>query len=124
MARKVPGGLWMALLFAPWIVYWVLCGLGHASGVLVGLALSAAIYAISPDKKSIMALTTLCYFAVASALTFGAASPLFVEQSGILGYGVLCAMCFASLALRRPYTYEVSKRDYPEVYWSLSLIHI
>jgi len=60
MAEKVPGGLWMALLFVPWIVYWVLCGLGHASGMLVGLALSAAIYAISPDKKSIMALTTLC----------------------------------------------------------------
>ena len=118
MARKVPGGLWMALLFAPWIAYWVLCGLGHAPGVLIGLALSAAIYAISPDKKSIMASTTLCYFAVASAWTFGAKSPLFVEQSGLIGYGVLCAMCFASLALRRPYTYEVSKRDYPEVYWS------
>jgi len=44
MAKKVPGGLWMALLFAPWTVYWVLCGLGRASGVLIGLILPPETY--------------------------------------------------------------------------------
>jgi len=116
--RRCPGGLWITLLFAPWIAYWVLCGYGHVVGVLVGLVLSVVIYVASADRRSVMASTTLCYFALASALTFGVKSPLFVERSGLLGYSVLCAMCFASLALKRPYTYEVSKRDYPEVYWS------
>ena len=116
--RRLPGGLWMALLFAPWIAYWAACGLGYDAGILAALALSAAVYALSPDRKSVMALTSLGYFIAAATWTFGAGSSLFVEQSGLLGYAVLCAMCFLSLALRSPYTYEVSKRDYPEVYWS------
>ncbi len=117
-SRRVSGGIWITVLFAPWIAYWVLCGLGSPTGVLVGLALSVAVYALGPDKRSIMSLTTLVYFAIAFIWTFIFSSHLFAEYSGLLGYGALCIMALASLALKNPYTYEVSKRDYPEVYWS------
>jgi len=116
-ARDIPGGLWIALLFSPWIAYWIICGFGYSLGVLVGLFISIIIYVVSPDKRSIMGLTTLIYFVVGVIFTFALRLPLFVTHNGPLGYGALCIMSLASLAFKNPYTYEVAKRDYPEAYW-------
>ncbi len=111
------GWLWILLLFAPWISYWVLCGFGMPIGVLAGLALSAALYAANPDKRSLMCLTALTFFCAASAATYVLGSTVFVEMSGFFGYAALFLMAIASIVVGKPYTYEVSKRDYPEVYW-------
>jgi len=42
---------------------------------------------------------------------------VFVEYSGFLGYLALFIMSSLSIAVRRPYTLQVSKRDYPPSYW-------
>ncbi|RJS86530.1 all-trans-retinol 13,14-reductase, partial [Candidatus Bathyarchaeota archaeon] len=115
---RVPGGVWITLLFTPWIIYWILCSFDVDIGILLALLLSTIIYTISTDKKSIMTLTTLIYFILASILRFIFRSRFLVEFSGPVGYGVLFIMCILSLIFKRPYTYEVSKRDYPEIYWS------
>ena len=116
---RASGWLWAALLFAPWIAYWVLCGLGYRAGVLAGLALAALVYAASRRMGgSMMASATIVYFMAAASLTFILGLRWLIDYSGTLGYGFLCAMCTLSLAIKNPFTYEVSKRDYPEVYWS------
>jgi hypothetical protein len=42
---------------------------------------------------------------------------VFIERSGFLGYLTLFTMAALSLAIKQPFTFQVSKRDYPEVYW-------
>lgn len=64
-----------------------------------------------------MYLASFVYFGLASVATFILSSPLFVEKSGFLGYLALFLMAITSLMVRKPYTLQVSKRDYPEVYW-------
>ena len=42
---------------------------------------------------------------------------VFVKSSGFLGYLVLSFMALSSLAIKQPFTLQVAKRDYPEIYW-------
>ena len=42
----------------------------------------------------------------------------FVDSSGFRGYSVLFFMAMISLVIKRPYTPQVSKKDYPEAYWN------
>lgn len=96
---RVPGGVWITLLFTPWIIYWVSCSLDVDIGILFALLISTIIYIISTDKKSIMILTTLIYITLASILRFILRSQFLVEFSGPVGYGVLFIMCILSLVL-------------------------
>ncbi len=118
LTNRVPGGIWITLLFIPWIIYWILCSFDVDIGILFSLLLSTIIYVVSTDKKSLMILTTLIYFIFASIWTFVFRSRFLIEFSGPVGYGVLFIMCIISIMIKRPYTYEVSRRDYPEIYWS------
>ncbi|GBE54495.1 hypothetical protein BMS3Bbin15_00649 [archaeon BMS3Bbin15] len=38
--RKMPGMLYILVSFIPWIVYWILCGMGNRSGVVIPFAIS------------------------------------------------------------------------------------
>ena len=42
---------------------------------------------------------------------------MFVEKPAFLGYLTLSLMALISIAVGKPFTLQVSKRDYPEVYW-------
>lgn len=64
-----------------------------------------------------MDLTSLLYFSTATTATFIFNLNIFVEKSGFLGYSVLFLMVLFSLIIKQPYTLQVSKRDYPEIYW-------
>jgi all-trans-retinol 13,14-reductase len=64
-----------------------------------------------------MDFVSLIYFSVALTSTFIFNTKIFMENSGFLGYLALFLMAISSLLFKRPYTLQVSKRDYPEVYW-------
>ncbi|MEM0023837.1 MAG: NAD(P)/FAD-dependent oxidoreductase [Thermofilaceae archaeon] len=57
------------------------------------------------------------YFLVASMATFLLGVGFFVEYSGFVGYLTLSLMATSSIALGVPFTLQVSRRDWPEVYW-------
>jgi len=61
--------------------------------------------------------TSVFYFSIAIIGTFIFNLSIFVGKSGFLGYFVLFLMALFSLIIKQPYTLQVSKRDYPEVYW-------
>jgi len=111
--------LFMLVSFAPWIAYWFLCGMGSSLGVAAGLALSVTVTLLQAWRSalSIMDAVSLLYFSVAAVSTYAFKAKGFVELSGFLGYSTLFLMAVASLLARRPFTFQVSKRDYPEVYW-------
>ncbi|MHA1238407.1 MAG: FAD-dependent oxidoreductase [Candidatus Odinarchaeia archaeon] len=64
-----------------------------------------------------MDVTSLLYFSIATTVTFIFNLSVFVEKSGFLGYSALFIMALFSLIIKQPYTLQVSKRDYPEIYW-------
>ena len=51
---KIPGMLYMLVSFAPWVVYWVLCGVGNKLGVVIPLAISLLVSngIVFPDHQT------------------------------------------------------------------------
>jgi len=119
MERKILSMLYILVSFAPWVVYWVLCGMGNRLGVVTPLAISLLLVIPQIHKKdfNLMDLTSLLYFSTATTATFIFNLNIFVEKSGFLGYSALFLMALFSLIIKQPYTLQVSKRDYPEIYW-------
>lgn len=117
--RKIPGMLYILLSFIPWIVYWVLSGGGSEWSIIIPLAISALL--VTPQIRrrdfNLMDVTSATYFTIASVATFALDSTVLVEHSGCLGYFALFLMALGSLLSKQPFTLQVSKRDYPEVYW-------
>ncbi|RLI41833.1 all-trans-retinol 13,14-reductase, partial [Candidatus Bathyarchaeota archaeon] len=116
--RKAPGMFFIVVSFIPWIVYWVVCGFGNRLGVVASLVISLLIMIFQIRwGVNLMDLVSIFYFSVAALGTFIFNLNLFVESCGFLGYLALFFMAFLSLAIKQPFTFQVSKRDYPEIYW-------
>jgi len=117
--RRVPGQLYILVSFVPWILYWVLTGFNVVLGVVLALVSSLAIVFIELFRRGLglMYIATALYFVVAfmGVLVFGL--NVFIERSGFLSYLALFIMAVTSIAIKQPFTFQVSKRDYPEVYW-------
>ncbi|MCS7369217.1 MAG: hypothetical protein NDF57_05845 [archaeon GBS-70-058] len=118
-SKNIPGMLYILVSFVPWIVYWVLCGIGSILGVITPLIFSIILISLQIIKQSfnLMNLTSILYFSFAFIGIFLLNSNIFLENSGFIGYFALFLMASISIAIKQPYTLHVSKRDYPEVYW-------
>ena len=117
--RKIPGMIYIFVSFIPWIIYWILCGIGNTLGIIISLAVSLLLIIPQIRKRdfNLMDVTSLLYFSIAATVTFIFNLNIFVEKSGFLGYSVLFLMALFSLIIKQPYTLQVSKKDYPEIYW-------
>jgi Phytoene dehydrogenase and related proteins len=117
--KRVPGMIYVWVSFIPWSTYWVLCGFGNTLGIIIPFVASLILVALQFLRRefNFMDLFSLIYFGVSLTGTFIFNSRIFMENSGFLGYLALFLMAVSSLSLKRPYTLQVSKRDYPEVYW-------
>ncbi len=117
--RKIPGMFYIFVSFIPWIVYWILCGMGNVLGIIVPLTISLLL--VTPQIRkwdfNLMDLTSVLYFSIATAGTFIFSLNIFVESSNFLGYSVLFFMALFSLIIKQPWTSQCSKKDYPEIYW-------
>ncbi|MFW6151119.1 MAG: FAD-dependent oxidoreductase [Chloroflexota bacterium] len=117
--HKIPGMLYILLSFVPWAVYW---GLSEVSGVVAVTApLAIALALVVPQLRSgqfqVMDLFSLAYFATATTGLLARDLTVFVMQSGALGFSVLSLMAATSLAMKKPFTLQAARRDYPRQYW-------
>jgi len=121
--RKIPSMFYMFVSFIPWIVYWMLSGMGIVLGVVVPLLISLLLIIpqIRQQDFNLIDLTSVLYFSIATVGTFILNLKIFVESSVFLGHSVLFLMALFSLIIKQPYTLQVSKRDYPETYWKEKL---
>ena len=119
MKFKIPGMLYILISYIPWIVYWIICGSGKILGLILPLMISLMI--LIPQIKSknynLMDIFTFIYFIIANVGKFIFNQNIFIEKSGFLGYLVLFIMALYSILINNPFTFQVSKRDYPETYW-------
>jgi len=93
--------------------------LGNGLGVVIALVASLIITAPQIYRKTInlMDIATVLYFTIAATGVFIFNLDIFIENSGFLGYSALFLMALFSLVIKQPFTFQVSKRDYPEIYW-------
>ena len=117
--KKIPGVLIVSLSFIPWIIYWVLSGMGSTLAIIIPLAVTFTFVSFRAIRKryNIMDLFSFIYFIAAAIVTFFTDSMFFMERSGSLGYIVLFVMAVFSLVIGRPYTIEGVKNDYPQSFW-------
>jgi all-trans-retinol 13,14-reductase len=117
--RKMPGMLYIIVSFIPWAVHWVLCGVGSTLGIAVPFVISLLLMIPQASRRNLnfMDLVSALYFSLATVGTFIFNLNTFMENSHFLGYSVLFLMALSSLIVKQPYTLQVSRRDYPEVYW-------
>ena len=111
--RKIPGMLYILVSFIPWIVYWVVCGMGNRLGVAIPLVISLILIIPQICKRdfNLMDITSVLYFGIATVATFAFNINIFVEQNGFIGYAVLFLMAVISVAIKQPYTFQVAKKD-------------
>lgn len=116
---KVPGMLWIAFSFLPWILYWVFGGLGNPEGVGLALVFSGGLVAFGFWRRRLYLMdgVAFCFFVATAIVTYGLGSSVFVEKSGFLGYLALFLMAAGSVLAGKPFTFQVAKEDYPAVYW-------
>jgi all-trans-retinol 13,14-reductase len=117
--RKMPGMLYIIVSFIPWIIYWILCSIRNILGIVIPFIISLflMIHQIRKRDFNLMDFVSTFYFSIAMVGTFVFNLNVFIESNGFLGYFVLFLMAFSSLIIKWPYTLQVSKRDYPEIYW-------
>jgi len=111
--------LYILVSFTPWIIYWVLCGYGFEYGLIVSYIASLTIAVAGFLRRSIylMDMVSLIFFTIATIYTYLTGSNLFIVENGFLGYMTLFIMAVLSIVVKKPYTLQVSKHDYPEIYW-------
>jgi all-trans-retinol 13,14-reductase len=105
--------------FIPWILYWFLTSFVGGLGVVLAFLSSLAIIFIGLFRRDVglMDIATLIYFVVVFVAVFFFGLNIFIERSGFLGYLALSVIAIFSLVIKQPFTFQVSRKDYPEVYW-------
>ena len=117
--RKPPGVLMLALSFVPWVAYWVTATQGQDAGILIALGLSCALLAEQVWSRSfrVLDIASLVYFVIAALATYATGTSIFVSQAGPISFAVLLGVAVGSLAIKRPFTSDPARNDYPRQYW-------
>ena len=70
--RKISGMFLIIVSFIPWIVYWVLCGVGNKLGVVIPFSFSLLLIIPQIRKRdfNLMDLASVFYFSIAVGGTF------------------------------------------------------
>ncbi|QKT07502.1 hypothetical protein HUN08_10090 [Gordonia sp. X0973] len=111
--------------FAPWIVYGVVAGFsddswrwGALAAVVVGLALilDDRRHGIGPDAQ-ILEISAVVFFVALAAVGFITRNTTIHQYDSTLAFGWLALTAWASLAIGKPFTEGIAKREVPQQYW-------
>jgi hypothetical protein len=118
---RIPGVVWATIAFVPWIVYWVLAGMGHTSAaILLGLGVSLVIngYRVAVRKIKTLDLVSLIFLGIGAWVTLVLGSDLLVFYGGVLSDATLSLVAWGSLLAGNPFTYDYAKEDWDEAFWN------
>ena len=116
---KPAGLVLLALSLLPWAVFWALVDTSLSAGVAIALGISCVLLAhqVWTGSYRILDLATFASFVLAAIATFLTKSSLLVTAGTLMSFGVLLAVALASTAVRRPFTADAARLDYPRQYW-------
>jgi len=118
--QHIPSMVWAVFAFVPWILYWMLAGMGYTTAaILSGLGVSLAIngYRFAARKTKIMDTVSLVVLAAFAFVTLVLRSDVLVFYGGIVSDAALALMAWGSLLLGNPFTYDYAKEDWDEAFW-------
>ena len=111
--------------FAPWIIYAVVSGFSDdawrwaavaavAAGIL--LILDDRRRGVKPDAQ-ILEISAVVFFAVVAIVGFATDGATFHKYDSVLSFGWLALTAWVSLAIGKPFTEGIAKREVPQEYW-------
>ncbi|MET7699342.1 hypothetical protein [Streptomyces sp. NPDC005485] len=112
--------------FIPWIAFAVVSSAGWQWGALTGLALGA--WLLFKDHQAgeaagakILEISTVVYFAALTAFAFARPDSGLQDYSGTLSFGWLAVTAWATLAVGRPFTTGIARKQAPREVWDTPL---
>ncbi|GAB09301.1 hypothetical protein GOARA_036_00330 [Gordonia araii NBRC 100433] len=111
--------------FAPWIAYAVVASISDTSwrwaavaAVIVGLALilDDRRHGITPDAQ-ILEISAIVFFVLVAIVGFVTENSEFHRYDSALAFGWLALTAWGSLAIGKPFTEGIAKREVPQEYW-------
>jgi hypothetical protein len=108
--------------FVPWIAFAAVSSAGRQWGALTGLVLG--IWLLGRERRAgvaadalILESSTIAYFAVLTAVAFASPHSGLHHWTGALSMGWLALTAWTTLALRRPFTLGIARRQAPQEVW-------
>ncbi|MFK8907513.1 hypothetical protein [Streptomyces sp. YS-3] len=109
--------------FIPWIVFAAVGSEHWQWGAVAALAVGAWLFSVDRKRGAtadslILEQSTIAFFAVLSVVAFAAPDSGLREYGGALATGWLALTAWATLAVRRPFTTGIAKRQAPRELWN------
>ncbi|MFF7472942.1 hypothetical protein [Streptomyces sp. NPDC008092] len=111
--------------FVPWIVAGVVSGFvdwrwGALGGVVSGVLLLLQDVRRGVDLDAlILEISTIVYFVAIGAVSVADPGSALKDHSDVLSFAWLAATAWGSMAIRRPFTLGIAKRQTPREYWDM-----
>ncbi|MCI3275029.1 hypothetical protein [Streptomyces cylindrosporus] len=110
--------------FVPWIVAGVISSFDWRWGALAGLV--SAVLLLAQDLRRgvgldalILEISTIAYFVVFGAISVARPDSSLKEHTDVISFVWLGATAWGSMAVRRPFTLGIAKRQTPREYWDM-----
>lgn len=109
--------------FIPWIAFAAVSSFGWQWGALAGLILGLRL--LWQDRKAglaadslILERSTIAFFAVLTTVAFARTDSGLQDYTGALSLGWLAVTAWATLAVKRPFTLGIARRQTPASVWN------
>jgi hypothetical protein len=108
--------------FIPWIISGIVSSFDWRWGALGGLV--AGLLLLSQDRRRgvgldalVLEISTIVYFFVVGAVALARPDSALAAHTDIVSFCWLAATAWGTLAIRRPFTLGIAKRQTPREYW-------
>ncbi|SFE24006.1 hypothetical protein SAMN05216251_102223 [Actinacidiphila alni] len=108
--------------FVPWIAFAVVSSFGWQWGALAGLVLGLRLIVLARKSGAaadslILERSTVLFFVVLTAVAFARTNSGLQDYTGTLSTGWLAVTAWATLAVKRPFTLGIARRQVPAEMW-------
>lgn len=110
--------------FIPWIIAGVVSSFDWRWGAIAGLVsgllllLQYRFRGVGLDAL-ILEISTVAYFVVVGAVAVADPGSALADHTDVISFGWLAATAWGTLAIRRPFTLGIAKRQTPPEYWDM-----
>ncbi|MFF1631446.1 hypothetical protein [Streptomyces sp. NPDC058272] len=110
--------------FIPWIISGVVSSFDWRWGAVAGLA--SGLLLLLQDRRRgigldalILEISTVAYFVVVGAVAVARPDSALADHTDVVSFGWLAATAWGTLAIRRPFTLGIARRQTPREYWEM-----
>ncbi|MGW2693180.1 hypothetical protein [Streptomyces sp. NPDC001296] len=110
--------------FIPWIVAGVVSSFDWRWGAMGGLV-SGLLLLVQDRRRGvdldalILEISTITYFVVVGAVAVAQPHSALAKHTDAVSFGWLAATAWGTLAIRRPFTLGIARRQTPREYWGM-----